>query len=340
MKNLLYISNSSHDKPNLLLDVILNDKTYKTNILHRNKSYLIKKNFKKFNLSYLFEKLRVPLNFDFNFRIINSILNNKFDKILIVKGSYIFPITLWLIKKKQSDSIIVNWSLDNMCLRHNNNLWYLLSIKYYDVLFTAKTSNIIGLNKLGAKSVKYITQAYSKKHHYPSQDEKKIDVLFIGCYEKDRFQHLLFLSQNNIKVTIYGNGWEKIKSKNLNSCLIINTIPLLGDDYRKAISQSKICLCFLRKINFDQHTSRSIEIPAISTLMIAEKTNEHLELFNEKEAVYFNDRIELLNKVKYYLNNKKEREIIANNGYQRCISSPYSYEDMWVSIKKNCNEKD
>jgi spore maturation protein CgeB len=67
--------------------------------------------------------------------------------------------------------------------------------------------------------------------------------------------------------------------------------------------------------------------------MIAERTNEHLDLFEEdKEAVYFSNNKELLEKVKYYLKNEEERLSISNNGYYKCINKDYSYDNRIIEI--------
>ena len=60
--------------------------------------------------------------------------------------------------------------------------------------------------------------------------------------------------------------------------------------------------------------------------MLAERTNDHLELFEEdKEAAYFGSKAELVDKIKYYLLHETERKQIAQNALARCIKSEYGY---------------
>ena len=84
-------------------------------------------------------------------------------------------------------------------------------------------------------------------------------------------------------------------------------------------------LGFLRKLNRDQTTTRSVEIPACAGFMLAERTAEHLQLFEEgREAEFFASPAELLQKCRRYLADETGRRSIARRGFERCIASGYS----------------
>jgi len=182
---------------------------------------------------------------------------------------------------------------------------------------------------MGCKRVEFIDNAYDPETHKPMQlsegDKKQMggQVGFIGSWEYERAQSLFFLAKNEIQIRVWGDGWKKCKIKHPN--LRIGYKSIWGSDYARAICSFGINLCFLRKANRDLHTTRSVEIAACGDFMLAERTTEHLKLFEEgKEAVFFSSDEELLEKAKYYLLHPQERQRVAEASRQRCLKSGYS----------------
>ena len=67
--------------------------------------------------------------------------------------------------------------------------------------------------------------------------------------------------------------------------------------------------------------------------MLAERTDEHAELFVEgSEAEFFDSFEELLHKCRHYLAQPKERERIAAAGFERCRRSGYSNQSRLQQI--------
>lgn len=253
--------------------------------------------------------------------------------VLIVKGNEVYPKTLRKIQSQNPHLKLINWSLDDMYLWHNRSIYYKYAIKYYDFVVTTKSCNIYDLPMIGAKKILFTHQAYSKDIHQPKKCSGKYNhsIVFIGYPEKERIESILFLANHGFKIDIYGapHAWNMSKNNVEHENIVIHREVLLGDDYAEALSCAKISLCFLRKKNRDLHTSRSIEVPACGGFMLAERTDEHLDLFEEdKEAAYFENNEELLRKVQYYLKHESERKKIVYGGYTRCIESDYSYDDM------------
>ena len=219
---------------------------------------------------------------------------------------------------------------------HNRTFSYDRGLKYYDLVVTAKSYNVPELKNLGARNILFQYQAYDKDVHKPFENckEKIWDVAFVGSFEKERFESIKFLADNGIKINIWGYRWSFIANKYPN--IIYMGGEIFKEEFAKAFTCSKISLNFLRKINRDLHTSRSIEIPACKGFMLAERTDEHKKLFTEdKEAVYFSGNKELLEKVSYYLSHDDERNKIADAGYNRCINSGYTYDDRIKEIIDN-----
>ena len=96
----------------------------------------------------------------------------------------------------------------------------------------------------------------------------------------------------------------------------------------------------LRKINRDLQTDRSIEIPACGGFLLAERSNEHERLFSDgKEAVFFNNKEDLLEKIKYFLAHNQERQRIAAAGQIKCKTKNYSHDGRMEFMLNHVLEK-
>ena len=267
-----------------------------------------------------------------NAKICELIQKQRFDIAWIDKGLTITPRSLRLIKERQPDCQIVGFSPDDMLNPANQSKHFLSGLNYYDYYVTTKSYNVLELNQLGCLKVLFMDNGYDSGTHRPlkiTENEKAQlggKVGFIGQWEKARSDALYFLANSHVKIRVWGYSWECCDHvpKNLH----LENRPLWGDQYAKALCAFDVNLCFLRKCNRDLQTTRSVEIPACSAFMLAERTDEHLKLFDEgKEAEFFDGNQELLEKIVYYLNHKDKRFEIANAGYLRCLRDGYSYDE-------------
>lgn len=296
-------------------------------------------------ISRVFTKLRIPLDeVGANKKCLQAMRSCSFDVVWIEKGNMIWPHTLSWIKKNQPGVKLVSCSEDDMYAKHGHSLWYRIGLKFYDVVFTTKKYNLQELITFGAQKTILFLDSFDERIHRPwvlSEEELEkfsCEVSAIGAFELERAKSLLFLANKGIRVSVWGSGWEKWDGVHPN--LDFKKQFLFGTDYCKAICASKINLNFLRKINRDQVTSRSIEIPACGGFMLAERTERHLEFFEEgHEAEFFGSHDELLKKVLHYLGHDQERDEIAAAGRDRCLKSGYSMRYQMAKMLSELNLK-
>jgi spore maturation protein CgeB len=199
----------------------------------------------------------------------------------------------------------------------------------YDLHITTKSYNVGELEKLGARDVLFIDNAFDPETHRPveltREEHERFDagVGFVGSYETDRAAEISRLAESDVEVRIWGAGWSALGPCHGN--VVLRGDEIHGLDYARAMVATRINLCFLRKVNRDLQTTRSIEIPACGAFMLAERTDEHLALFEEgREAEFFSSSGELLEKCRYYLEHEAQRRRVAEGGLRRCIDGGYS----------------
>ncbi len=260
------------------------------------------------------------------------------DVVWVDKGLTVEPGTLRSLRQRWPRAIQVNYSGDDMFNPHNQTRAWRACLPLYDVFATTNGLNVPELQAAGARDVLRVDKGYSPAIHRPHAVTPELrarfggDVGFVGWHEGARERSIRFLARHGVPVRVWG-PWSRWRAT---SNLRVEGRPLWDDDFARALSAFRINLGFLRRVNRDQHTSRSVQIPACGGFLLAERTAEHLRLFREDvEAVFFSDDRELLAKAQYYLAHEDERARIAAAGRQRCIEDGYDHDSRLDSILRH-----
>jgi spore maturation protein CgeB len=227
---------------------------------------------------------------------------------------------------KEVSSRVINYNNDDPFGTRDKKKWrlYLEAIPYYDLLAVVRQVNIAEAYALGARKVIQVFMAVDEldgPREITPQDRRRLahEVLFIGTWMPERGSFLQKLMAAGVPLAIYGNDWQKAPEwPTLKSGW--QGPAIYGDDYIKALQLAKVSLGLLSKGNRDLHTTRTFEIPYCGGLLCAERTSEHLQLYQEDvEAVFWADVNECNVKCKNLLSNDKLRADIAEKGRIRCL---------------------
>lgn len=252
------------------------------------------------------------------------------DVVWVDRGDTIWPTSLQRVRAIAPRTRLLYFSEDDVYLQHNRSVFLTHALREFDIVFTTKPRNVAELPLLGAKRVSCIFQAYDPLLHRPvtlTREERAAltaDVSFVGSYEVERARSMRRLADSGISIRVFGSGWQRSGVPNL------DIVPghIATEEFVRVVNASHINLNYLRRANRDQHTSRSLEIPACGGFMLAERSGEHQQLFREGlEAEFFDDDDELVSKCQRYLADAELRVAVARAGRARCLASGYGHPD-------------
>lgn len=210
------------------------------------------------------------------------------------------------------------------------------AIPCYDLCVVVRPINVDECKQLGAVDVMNVWRRYDEVAHKepPADvaipDQFKTDVAFIGyCINGEKRDRFIYeLIQAGLTPAVWGDNWDrsemwsKIKPYWRGGSLV-------GEDYVNAIRGAKVCLGLLSKGNRDEHTTRSLEIPYAGGLLCAERTSEHLALFEEgKEAIFWSSPQECAAQCRKLLSDAALRENVRSAGQRKVIDAHLGNEDL------------
>ena len=263
----------------------------------------------------------------------------KFD-LVWVDGGYDVPAqSVALLRKRFGPA--VNYAVDDPTGPRDYRNWATLraAIPEYDLCAVVRVESEQEFRLLSAPKVIRIWRSYDEVAHAPFPSEMNIpakfrsEVAFIGTWMKGEGQggrdyFLRKLVEAGLPISIWGGRWHRSACWPSLEPFVRGGI-LGGRDYAAAIQGAKICLGLLSKGNRDLHTTRSAEIPYVGGLFCAERTSEHVQLFQEgEEAVLWSSPEECIRHCRELLKDEAKREQIRAAGMRRIRKLGFGNETM------------
>ena len=210
----------------------------------------------------------------------------------------------------------------------------------YELCVTMRDPTLADFRRLGAQRAIKVWRGYDEVQHRPPSEEEMATwengggIVFVGTWIRgeNREQILLELLRHDVPVSIWGDGWHK--SRHWNTLRKAwKGKALYGRDYCRAIAGADACLGFLSAQNRDLSTTRSFEMPYIGGLLVAERTTEHLQLYEEgRQALFWKDAHECVETCRAVLADPTRSRAIRAAGSARVRELGCGNESLVTSI--------
>lgn len=272
-------------------------------------------------------------------RIYQEAFHASPDLVWVNQGEFLGPKTLQCLRTLNVP-IINRINDDPFGGRDKRRFAYFLkAVPIYDLIVVPRKVNLEEAKQAGAQRVMRTFLSADEIAHAKrilSPEEQVIydgEVTFIGTWMPERGPFMAELVRRGVPLSIWGDQWKKAPQwPVLRSCW---RGPGRYDDksYSAMILSAKICLGLLSKGNRDLHTSRSLEVPAMGSMFCAERTPEHLDLYEDGvEAVFFDTAAECAEICKELLANDQKRIDIAKRGHERALSNNCFNEPVLAAV--------
>ncbi len=275
--------------------------------------------------------------------VVERVREMRPDVVLFYQGHHYHRETIARVAKL---SFVVGAHCDDPFGRRDRREYRLLRTAFpeYQGYHVNRQCNVEEAMEYGIKHVRVLKTYYIPWLHHPCQlsaEERDVwgsDVVYAGHSEPDqRAECLARVVRAGLKCKIFGNraGWKSVLPEDVYGA--VRPIHFIKfSDCRKALCGSKIGACFFSKWNRDQYTHRSWEIPACGVFLLSERTPAMQEFYQEgKEAEFFDNADEFIDKARFYVRNDLARMRIAQAGHARVIESG---NDIYARMKQWRND--
>ncbi|MGI4815681.1 MAG: CgeB family protein [Janthinobacterium lividum] len=259
-------------------------------------------------------------------KVLEIIGSAKFDLVWVAGGSLLSRDLIKTLRARYGR--ILAYNIDDPFGGRDGRAWrlYINAIPEYDLIVVPREVNVQESYGVGARQVLRVFMSCDEIAHAPrvlTEDDLRVwssEVSFIGTWFPERGPFIKGLIDLDVPISIYGNRWDRAPEWNFLKSFWKGPGLSDADKYAKAIQCSKVSLGLLSKGNRDLHTTRSSEIPMLGGVLCAERTEDHLALYEENtEAIFWNTVQECADACTELLSDESRRREVALHGHNRCL---------------------
>lgn len=275
-------------------------------------------------------------------RLADAVKKARPDLVWVDQGEWLGPRMLRAIREGCGAAVpIVNYTVDDPFGGRDARRFagFLRAAREYDLLAVVRAENVAEARARGARVVMQVWRSADEVAHAPRElsveQHRRFasEVVFVGTWMPERGPIMAELIRRGVPLSIWGDRWQKAREWTQLAPHWRGLGLDTDDDYAAAILAAKINLGLLSKGNRDLHTTRSLEIPALGGLFCAERTSEHLALYEEgREAVLWSDAAECAGQCMALLADESRRKAIAAAGHARALRNGHYNEQVMARI--------
>ncbi len=273
-------------------------------------------------------------------RVFTKVSSVAPDLIWVNQGEFLGPRVIRRLRTLGAP--LVNYANDNPFSTENWRRFshYRAALPYYDLVVVVFSDIVKRAEEAGARRVirKFISAdevahrprvlGAAQKARYASE------VAFVGTWMPvQRGPLVVELIRRGVPVSVWGNLWHKAPEWPLIRPCWRGPGVYDDDGYAAIIQSAKICLGLVNKTSGNLHTDRSIQIPALGTVLCAERTSEHMMMYKDREeAVFWDDVSECAALCRELLADEPRRVAMARRGHARAIENNLFNEPILAGI--------
>ena len=275
-------------------------------------------------------------------KLAKAVANAQPHLVWVDQGEWFGPRMLSAIRHAVSNrTAIINHTIDNPFAKMYVGRFhaYRRALHEYDLVVFQRLCGVAQAHSFGAKRSLRVWASADEVAHAPRElsaaqrSRFASEVAFVGTWMPERGPFMAELIRRGVPLSIWGDRWQKAQEWQQLAPHWRGAGLYSDDDYAAAILGAKVNLGLVSKIVDDQHTTRSMEIPALGGLFCAERTNEHLELYEDgHEAVFWRDAAECAEQCMALLADAPRRRVIAAAGHARAMRNGHYNEQVMARI--------